>query len=219
MFHILWKLPWPLTSFCTGSPEPMFHFAKASISPSFILHRVALANVSFCESFPCSFSHSAPARLGQCFQFYESFPGPFSHSSQVCLSQGFILWKLPWPIFSFCAGSPWPRFYFVKASIAPSLILHRFAWVKFSFCERSIALSLILHRLAWAKVSFCKSFPTPFFILHRFAWDKFSFYESLPGPFSHSAQVRLIQSFILWKLSLPTSSFCAGSPEPSFHLV
>jgi hypothetical protein len=90
----------------------MFHFVKASLSPSFILHRLALAHVSFCKNFPGAFSHSAQVRLGQCFHFmkvslspslilhrftlanvsfYENFLGKFSHSTPVRFGQCFIL--------------------------------------------------------------------------------------------------------------------------------
>ena len=96
MFHFA-KLPFPLLAFCTGSPELSFHFMKASLSLSFILHRFACAKVSF----------------------YESFPFPFSHSAQFRLSQRFILWKLPLPLLSFCPGSSGLKFHFMKASLSP----------------------------------------------------------------------------------------------------
>ena len=122
---ILWKLRWPIFLFCTGVLWPIFHFVKASLANLLILHRFALANVSFYESFPYPNLILHRFAWGK-FSFCKSFPCPFSHSAQVRFGQCFILWNLPLSLLSFCTGSPETSFHFLKASLAPSIILHRF---------------------------------------------------------------------------------------------
>ena len=97
---ILWKLPFPLLSFWTGPPWPMFHFAKASLASTLILHTFALANFSFCKS---SLDH-------------------FLILHRFALANVFILWKLRFPLLSFCTGSPEPKFSFCESF--PGLFSH-----------------------------------------------------------------------------------------------